>query len=116
MSACSRLVTRNGITALTTASTASPCDAHLRAGLAFPFGVYSFVTLPPHRCWQRRTIRSSVETTVMAAAQRGYRWFLLVRWIMKDPSPSRIPASHAASVGSISIPRFYGSAGRESLA
>lgn len=105
MTACSRLIARNGSTASMTWPTRVPFRVHILAGLAFPFvAKWREIVPPSHSSRHRLTIRSSVDTTAMCATQCGYRGRFAYR-IMNDPSPSRIPASHAASAHS--IPESY---------
>lgn len=85
------------MTAKIVGATPFPFRLQMRACRAFPPGNTPFDILPPASARHRSTIRSSVEVTESSADQKVYA-FTVSRRIMNDPSPSKIPASHAASV------------------
>lgn len=121
MSACSRLVTRNGRTKSMTGSIGLAFRHQIRAHLARPRGVTDLDNLPPQSALHLLVILSSVDETDIHASKIGaYASRRLVSKIMNEPSPSKIPASHAASVGimcdfTAANPKYH-AIGRERLA
>lgn len=88
-----------------TGATRSPLSVQIPACRAFPPGSIPEVIFPPASSLQARRILGVVEETASVADHRKYPWWSSLI-TMKDPSPSIIPASHAACVGS--IPTRYG--------